>query len=76
MPTHTARAKTPRMAGNPKTSKWYATARDARVRKKIEISLSDEAREKLERLADGGHRSPVIEALIMAAPEPAPAKKA
>jgi hypothetical protein len=57
------------VSGNPKQSKWYATPRDARKRKKIEISLSDEAREKLDRLAAGGHRSPVIERLILEAEE-------
>jgi hypothetical protein len=59
------------MSGNPKISKWYATPRSVRVRKKIEISLSDEARAKLERLVKergGGHiRSAVIEDLILKA---------
>lgn len=57
------------MGGNPKSSPWRNTPRDARKRKKLEISLSDEAREKLDRLAAGGHRSAVIERLILDAPE-------
>lgn len=58
------------MGGNPKILKWYATPRSARGRKKIEITLSDEARAKLELLC-GPHADPkskVIEDLILAAP--------
>jgi hypothetical protein len=57
------------VTGNPKTSKWYATPRDARKRKKLEITLSDEAREKLERMAGIGGKSALIERLILEADE-------
>lgn len=60
------------MAGNPKSSKWYATPEHERVRKQVLIRLSDEARAKLDRLAGRGMRSAVVEALIMAAPERKP----
>jgi hypothetical protein len=56
------------MPGNPKTSKWYATPRSARKRKKLEITLSDEARARLEILAEkrGLTLSATVEALILA----------
>lgn len=64
--------KLPRMPGNPKRSKWRVTPQDARNRKMVAITLSDEARERLERLADehGLTKSMLVEALIMAAPIP------
>ncbi len=56
--------------GNPTTSKWYATPEANRVRKSIELSLSDEARAKLERLgARYGSRSAAVEKLILEAEE-------
>ena len=57
--------------GNPPTSKWYSTPEAERHRKHLQITLSDEAQEKVSRLAAaaGGSRSAVIEALIMAAAE-------
>lgn len=57
------------MAGNPKGSKWYATPRAERTRKKLEITLSDEARAKLEELAKSRELSlgKTVEALILAA---------
>ncbi len=57
------------MTGNPKQSKWYATPRTARKRKKLEITLSDEARAKLDRMAGKGQKSAVIERLILGAEE-------
>lgn len=44
-------------------------SRSDRRRKKIEITLSDEARAKLERLAGPGMRSAWIEQLILGAPD-------
>lgn len=41
-----------------------------RHRKMVTVTLSDEAREKLTRLAGSGPKSAVIESLILAAPEP------
>ncbi len=61
------------MAGNPKTSKWFAISQGVRVRKKVQITLSDEARVKLKRLKDAhelGTQSAVVEDLILAAAEP------
>jgi hypothetical protein len=58
------------MPGNPKDSEWYSTPRGKRVRKGIEVTLSDEARDRLERMAKARKvsRAAVIEALIMATP--------
>lgn len=57
------------MAGNPKESKWHnGGSRDSRKRRKIELSLSDEARARLEELAPPGRRSEFVEGLIMAVP--------
>jgi DNA-binding TFAR19-related protein (PDSD5 family) len=61
-----------KMAGNPKDSKWYSLARADRKRKKLEVTLSPEAREKLERMkARHPDRtlSAVVEDLILAAKE-------
>jgi predicted transcriptional regulator len=57
------------MAGNPKTSAWYSTPQAKRKRKGLEVTLSDEAREKLDALAAAWSmpRSQVVEALVMAA---------
>lgn len=65
-----------RMAGNPKDSPWYSTPRTERRRKGIEVTLPDEALERLERLARARKlsRSAVIEALIMEAPIREPAR--
>lgn len=60
------------MAGNPKTSKWRSTPNTQRHRKEIKLTLSPEAHAKLERLARGGHKSPVIERLILEAEEEPP----
>lgn len=55
-----------RMSGNPRDSKWAnGPARSERKRKKIEITLSDAALEKLDVLAEGRPRSHVIEELIL-----------
>lgn len=56
------------MTGNPKSSPWYTTPRPKRKRRGLEITLSDEAREMLERLAArwcDGNKSACVEALIM-----------
>lgn len=57
------------MTGNPKGSPWRSTSRAKRHRKGVEIMLSPEARAKLDRLADGGHLSAVVENLILKEPE-------
>lgn len=57
------------VGGNPKGSYWSKTPRSARVRKKVEISLSDEARAILELLAEArfkGNKSATVEALLQA----------
>lgn len=54
----------------PKTSPWESTPQGKRKRKKVQITLSDEARAKLDRLAKApGMRSAVVEGLIMEAKE-------
>lgn len=58
------------MGGNPKTSKWRSTAQADRKRKPIQVTLSDEARARLELLAPRGMVSAFVEGLIMAAPLP------
>jgi hypothetical protein len=59
-----------RMSSNPKTSPWYSTPKSKRHRKGIEVTISDEAREKLDRLAaQYGSRSAAVEALILGAKE-------
>jgi hypothetical protein len=59
---------TPRMPSNPKESKWYSTPKEDRSRKPIGVTLSDEARDRLDRMAKARKlsRSQVIEDLIMA----------
>lgn len=57
-----------------KKDKEDSYPRANRKRKPLEITLSDEARAKLDRLcaaADGAPRSRIVEALVMAAYEPA-----
>ena len=57
------------MTGNPKASPWYNTPRAKRRRRTLEITLSDEARAKLDRLARDeyeGNRSAAVEALVEA----------
>ena len=58
---------TPRMPSNPKESKWYSTPKAARQRKPIGITLSDEARDRLDRMAKARKlsRSEIIEEMIM-----------
>ena len=65
------------MAGNPKSSEWYSTPKDKRKRKGIEVTLSDEARERLDALADQHNvsRSVMVEQLIVSAPLRAGRKK-
>ena len=57
------------MAGNPKDSEWYSTPQEARTRKVVNVTLSDEARARLERMAKARKtsRSAVVENLIMEA---------
>lgn len=52
-----------------KKSPWESTPQDLRKRKKVQITLSDEARAKLDRLAGPGMRSETIERLILKEPE-------
>lgn len=52
------------MSGNPKSSPWRSTPRARRGRPGVQLTLSPKALAKLERLADGGSRSAVIESLI------------
>lgn len=58
------------MSGNPKDSEWYSTPRSKRKRRGIEITLSDEARQRLDELAEERIqlKSAVVEDLIMQAP--------
>ncbi len=58
------------MPGNPKDSPWRSTPQDKRKRKRIELTLSAEARERLEVLAPGGLRSAFVEGLILSCPLP------
>ncbi len=53
--------------GNAIDSEWYSTSREKRKRKGVEVTLSPEARKKLDSLAKGTTMSAVIEALIMRA---------
>lgn len=55
---------------NQKDSPWYSTPKNARKRKPLGITLSDEAQERLEKQAKARQcsRSQVVEALVMAAP--------
>ena len=53
------------VTGNPKGSPWRSTPRDKRHRKPITLTLSDEARERLDELAPDGTRSAFVEDLIM-----------
>jgi hypothetical protein len=55
------------MSSNPVESEWYSTPRAKRKRKGVEVTLSPEARKKLDRLARGSTMSSVIEELIMKA---------
>jgi len=58
------------MAGNPKDSEWYSTPNEARKRKPLKLSLSDECQDRLERMATarGISRSQIVEELVMASP--------
>jgi hypothetical protein len=58
------------MAGNPKGSKWRSTPQAARKRKLSGFTLSDEAKERLSKLAEkhGVSQSAMVEALIMKEP--------
>jgi hypothetical protein len=58
----------PKRRTKPATKRGYALQKD-RTRKLVTITLSEEAREKLARISLPGHRSEVIDALIMAADE-------
>ena len=54
-----------RTMGSSTDSEWYSTPRDKRKRKGVEVTLSPEARKRLDALAKGTTMSAVIEALIM-----------
>lgn len=58
------------MGRNAKDSEWYSTPRTARKRKGIEVTLSDDALGRLEKMAKarGVSRSQVIDELVMSAP--------
>lgn len=59
------------MAGKRKRPDWTSPRQSDRVRKMVAITLSDEAREKLERLGERyGGKSAAVERLIMEAEEP------
>jgi hypothetical protein len=55
--------------GNPVDSPWYSTPKDARNRKPIGITLSDEGRAALDALAEerGESRSAIVESLVLRA---------
>jgi hypothetical protein len=53
-----------------KAKDWRASSQKSRTRKKVQVTLSDEAREKLERLAEVESKSEVVERLIIEAREP------
>ena len=57
------------MAGNPKGSKWRSAKQEMRTRKMVSVTLSNEAREKLEALSKSRMKpkSEVVESLIMEA---------
>ncbi len=55
------------MASNAIDSEWYSTPRGKRKRKGVEVTLSPEARKRLDVLARGTTMSAVVEALIMKA---------
>lgn len=57
------------MPSNPKESKWRAPSQEARKRKLVTVTLSDEARAKLARLAKYESKSEVVERLIVDAKE-------
>lgn len=58
------------MPSNPKTSKWRSAPAALRNRKAINLTLSEEARAKLDRLADVyGSKSAVVEAALEQLPE-------
>jgi len=57
------------MSSNPKASRWYSTPAEARKRRGVQVTLSDEARAKLLLLsvATGEPKSAIVERLIVAA---------
>ncbi len=57
------------MTGNSKDSEWYVTSQENRTRKKVQLTLSDEARDKLERLSKRLRttKSAIVEDLILKA---------
>lgn len=59
------------MPSNPKDSEWYATSQERRARKVVSVTLSDEARERLDELCaeSSKPRSVVVEGLILNAPK-------
>lgn len=54
-------------AGNPVDSPWYSTPTEARNRKPLTITLSNDGRSALEALAEerGESRSAIVEALVL-----------
>lgn len=57
------------MTGNPKTSPWYNQKRDKRRRRCLELTLSDQTRVALAKIAaaTGRSRSRVVDDLVLAA---------
>ena len=62
------------MGGNPKDSEWRSTPREKRHRGELSVTISKEAREKLERAvtATGAARSAIVERLLLEMPDPPP----
>ncbi len=58
------------MTGNPKGSPWRSTPQRLRHRKSLVLTISDEARERLDLLAPAGTRSAFVERLIIDHPLP------
>lgn len=53
----------------PGQGKWASTPRERRKRKGLFLTISDEARAKLDRIAGEGLRSALVEKLILEMPE-------
>ena len=58
------------MAKHQRDTEWYSTAKDARKRKPLGLTMSEEALARLEKQAKarGVSRSQVVEDLVMTAP--------
>ena len=58
------------MSAKQKGTEWFSTPEDRRRRKSIELTLSEEARERLDKMARArkASRSAVVDELVMEAP--------